>query len=113
MTLHVAVVLCVIGLLFAVVTLELVRRKRLRTEYALLWAGLALVTLSLALFPGLIELLVRITGMTYQSSVIVLVFLFTALMLMNLTVIASRQGTRIVRLTQELALLRLEMAENP
>ena len=63
----------------------------------------------MALVPGVIELLIALTGMTYQSSVIVLLFVFTAVMLMNYSVIASRHGGRIVRLTQEVALLRLEI----
>ena len=109
MNLHIAAVICAIGGLFAVLTFELVRRKHLRPEYALLWAALAALTLVVALVPGVIELLIAVTGMTYQSSVIVLLFLFTAVMLMNYSVIASRHGGRIVRLTQEVALLRLEI----
>lgn len=107
---HIATVVCVVGLLFAGITIELVRRKYLRPEYALLWAGLSVVTFVLALVPSVVKLLVAITGMTYTSSVIVLVFVFTALVLMNFSVIVSRQGSRIVRLTQEIALLKAEIA---
>jgi hypothetical protein len=109
MNLHIAAVICAIGGFFALLTFELVRRKHLRPEYALLWAALAVLTLIVALVPGVIALLIRLTGMTYQSSVIVLLFVFTAVMLMNYSVIASRHGGRIVRLTQEVALLRLEI----
>jgi len=109
MNLHIAVVICAIGGFFALLTFELVRRKHLRPEYALLWAALALLTLIVALVPGVVELLIALTGMTYQSSVIILLFVFTAVMLMNYSVIASRHGGRIIRLTQEVALLRLEI----
>lgn len=109
---HIAIVVCVVGILFTVVTIELVRRKYLRPEYALLWAGLSVVTFIVALVPKVVEILVAITGMTYTSSVIVLVFLFTALVLMNFSVIVSRQGERIVRLTQEVALLKSELADS-
>ena len=109
MNLHIAVVICAIGGLFAMLTFELVRRKHLRPEYALLWAVLTVLTLVLALVPGVVETLISLTGMTYQSSIIVLLFVFTAVMLMNYSVIASRHGERIVRLTQEVALLRLEI----
>ena len=109
MNLHIAVVICAVGGFFALLTFELVRRKHLRPEYALLWAALAVLTLIVALVPGVIALLISLTGMTYQSSVIVLLFVFTAVMLMNYSVIASRHGGRIVRLTQEVALLRLEI----
>jgi hypothetical protein len=109
MNLHIAVVICAVGGFFALLTFELVRRKHLRPEYALLWAALAVLTLIVALVPSVVELLISLTGMTYQSSVIVVLFVFTAVMLMNYSVIASRHGERIVRLTQELALLRLEI----
>jgi hypothetical protein len=109
MNLHIAVVICAVGGFFALLTFELVRRKHLKPEYALLWAALAALTLIVALVPGVVDLLIQLTGMTYQSSVIVLLFVFTAVMLMNYSVIASRHGGRIVRLTQEVALLRLEI----
>jgi hypothetical protein len=108
MNLHIAVV-CAVGVFFALLTFELVRRKYLRPEYALLWAALAVLTIILALAPGVVVLMTELTGMNYLSSVIVLVFVFTAVMLMNYSVIASRHGERIVRLTQEVALLRLEI----
>ena len=109
MNLHIAVVICAVGGFFALLTFELVRRKHLRPEYALLWTVLAVLTLIVALFPGVVDLLIALTGMTYQSSVVVLLFVFTAVMLMNYSVIASRHGERIVRLTQEVALLRLKI----
>ena len=111
MNVHGAIVVCVIGLLFSLLTIELVRRKYLQPKYALLWAGLSAVTLLLALAPGLVSLLTWAMGMPYLSSVITLVFVFTAVMLMNYSVIASRHSSRIVRLTQEIALLRLEIEQ--
>ena len=109
MKLQIAIFLGCVGLFFALLVIELVRRKRLRPEYALLWAALAVATLALAAFPGAMEWVVGLTGMDYRSTAIVLVFIFTALMLINFTVIISRQGQRIVRLTQEVALLRLQI----
>lgn len=111
MKLQIAVFLGCVGLFFAILVLELVRRKRLRPEYALLWGALALATLLLAAFPPAIEWLVRLTGMEYRSTAIVIVFIFTAVMLINFSVIISRQGQRITRLTQEIALLQLQVEQ--
>ena len=108
---QIRVFIFVVGLLFAGVTIELVRQKVLRPKYALLWAALSLCAFLVALFPRLIILLMRLTGMTYQSSVIVLLFVFSALLFMNFSVITSRHGERIVRLTQEIALLKHEIGE--
>jgi len=112
MKLQVALSFVAIGLFFALLVLELVRRRRLRPEYALLWSGMAVAALLLAAFPQVMEWLVRLTGMDYRYTAIVIVFIFTAVMLINFTVIISRQGARIIRLTQEIALLRLRLDQH-
>lgn len=95
-----------VGLLFAGFTFELVRRKVLRPEHALIWAAMSLATFLLALFPNAVALLGRVTGMTYQSTIIVVLFIFVGLVFLNYSVIISRHGGRIIRLTQEVGLLR-------
>ena len=52
MNLHIAAVICAIGGFFALLTFELVRRKHLRPEYALLWAALAVLTVDRGARPG-------------------------------------------------------------
>jgi len=99
----------IVGVVFSLTTLELLRRRLLRPRYALVWAGMSAVTFFVALFPRLVAMAAQLTGMTYTSAVITLLFAFGALMLMNYSVIVSRQSNRIIRLTQEVAVLREQL----
>lgn len=111
MNLHIRVVVLGVGLGFGLITCELLRRRYLRPEYALVWMAMSLWICLLAIFPRLINVLTFLTGMEYQSSVILLVFVLIGLMFVNFSLITCRHGRRIVRLTQEIALLRMEVRE--
>ena len=88
---------------------ELMRRKYLRPEYALVWAAINILLLLLATFPQIVNLLSWCTGMNYQSSVLMLAFILICAMFVNFTLITCRHGRRIIRLAQEVALLRLQL----
>jgi hypothetical protein len=108
----VAVAGCV--LLFAFV-LELVRRRRLREEYSILWMGVSLGMALLAAWGGLLLGITRLVGALSANSVI---FFFGLLFLMgvvlHLTVRVSGLTEQNKDLTQELGLLsrRLEDLES-
>ena len=103
---QIRIFLIALGLAFGLVTFEVVRRKLVRPEYALLWMAMSLVTMLIGLFPDVLVLVRRVTGMEYQSTVIIMVFFFVVCMFMNFSIIVSRQSGRIIQLTQEVALLR-------
>ncbi len=101
--------IAVLGLLFAAFAIELVRRRLVRPEYVLVWGVMAFGTGVLAFLAGCAPWLMTLSGLSYQSLVTLLGFLFTSGMVLTLTVIANRQGKRVIRLTQENALLRMEI----
>jgi len=109
MTLHVRLVVFAVAFFFGAMLVLFLRRRQLRPEYALVWTGAIILMILLAAFPRLVNLLVAVTGMAYQSAVILFVFALAALMFMNVSLIACRHGRRIVRLTQELAILKAEL----
>jgi len=111
MSVHIRIVISAVALLFSFFTIELVRRRRLRPEYAVVWAVLSGMTILMVIFPKIFVWMVWLTGMAYQSSVILFVFVFVALMFMSHSIIASRHGSRITRLTQEIGLLRAEIEQ--
>ena len=112
MSLHKQLLILGIALFFAAVLLFVLRRRHLRPEYSLAWLVMIALIGFLGVCPKAIGILVRCTDMTYQSSVILLVFLFIAGMFLHVSLIACRHGRRIVRLTQEVALLRMELEES-
>lgn len=101
-----------LGLGLGLVVLELVRRRWLRERYALLWL---LTGLSLMLFSwkrSLVEGLAHTLGIYYAPSALFLLgFFFLLLLNLQYAVALSRQSEMVVRLAQEVALLRQEIIE--
>ena len=97
----------VVAVLFLLLILDLVRRRRLQERYTVVWflAGLALLTL--ALVPGLLGWLADRAGVKDTNSLLFAMSLVVAgLLLLNLTVVVSKQAEQITRLSQELGILR-------
>ncbi len=107
----IAVIGCVFLVLFVV---DLVRRRRLKEEYSILWMAVSLGTAVLAAWGGLLLWVTHLMGAYSANSVI---FFFAILFLMglvlHLTVRVSGLTERNKDLVQEVALLgrRLEDLE--
>ncbi|MDH7578837.1 MAG: DUF2304 domain-containing protein [Bacillota bacterium] len=102
----------IIGLLFLLVVLRLVRNGNLQERYALLWLFAALVIIVLALGPSLLDRLAGILKIYYPPSLLFFVaIMFCFVLLLHFSVVLSQLSRRVVRLTQEVALLRYELRE--
>jgi hypothetical protein len=66
-----------IGVIFA-----LIRKKKLREEYAILWVMIAVLFLGLSVFRGLIDAVSRLMGIKYQPASLFLI-LFGCLFLLG------------------------------
>ena len=88
--------------------LELVRRRRLREEYSLLWiaTGLALVILSGWREP--LDLLAGITGIYRPTILFAIAVAFFLIMLLYFSTVLTRLADQNKQLAQEIALLRRE-----
>ena len=95
---------------------ELVRRRRLKEEYSVLWVATALVLLLLAAWSGLLRDLTHVIGAISQASTIYFFSLiFVVFLLLHFSVRVSSLERRVVVLLQELALLgerRAQTAED-
>ena len=98
-----------LGAVVILFTVELIRRDLLRMSYALVWLTSGAVVMLVGLFPPLLGLLQRLTGMNYQTAMQFCIFGFLLLMLMQFSIIISRLSHRDKNLAQELALLREEV----
>lgn len=100
----------VIGLLFGLslllVTIQLIRKHRLREEYSLIWLGASLAIFILIVVEPLVGILARIFAVTYAPTLI-LVFgiLFCVVLLLSQTVTISFQANRIRDLAQNVGIL--------
>ena len=90
--------------------LELVRRRHLREEYALLWLATGVVLLLLSLSRPLLDSLAALTGIFYPPSALFLVaLLFVLTILLHFSVILTRLSQQNRELAQQLALLRHDL----
>jgi predicted AlkP superfamily phosphohydrolase/phosphomutase len=100
----------VIGLLFGLtlllVTIQLIRKHRLREEYSLVWLGASLAIFILIVVEPLVGILARLFAVTYAPTLI-LVFgvLFCVVLLLSQTVTISFQANRIRDLAQSVGIL--------
>jgi hypothetical protein len=107
------VLMIVVGLAILGVTVSLIRRRRLRDEYAVLWVLTGLAILMLVLVPKVLTGAATALGMTGESDPAVLVmlmcFLFLSAVVMHYSVALTRQAEREKNLEQEIALMRDEI----
>lgn len=96
-----------VALLFFIV--ELVRRRRLKEEYSVLWTLTALTLLVFSVFPDLLNVLTRAIGAVFASSTLFFVALvFVMLMLLHFSVRISNLERNLTALVQELGLMTVE-----
>ncbi len=90
--------------------LELVRSRRLREEYSLLWIFTACVLLLLSVWRGLLDRLALLLGIHAPPNALFLVGLgFLLLILLHFSLVISRLSERTKRQAQEIALLQEAM----
>ncbi len=101
-----------ISLLFLVVVLELVRRRKLTEEYSLLWIGATLALLALAFSRPVLHATAAWLGIYYPPAILLLalvVLVFAALLYFS--VVVSRQKQQIERLVEEVGILAAEVRD--
>jgi hypothetical protein len=104
------VVFLTIALVLLAVIFELVRRRRLRVEYAWLWlaSGSSIVVLILR-YDLLIWITERVGAVIPTSTLFFICILFLALLSLHYSVRLSSVTRELKELTQELGLLRAEV----
>lgn len=97
----------IFSLIFVLIIIELVKRNRLHEKYSLLWLLFSIVMIVLSGFPKILEEIAYILNVKYAPSLLFLVgFVFLILYSLSLTVIISKQADRIIKLTQEVSILK-------
>ncbi len=92
--------------------LELVRRRKLREEYSLLWLATAIVLLILSVSRPLLDSLAQAVGIFYPPSALFLVALtFVMSILLHFSTVITRLAQENKEIAQQLALLRYELEQ--
>ena len=103
------VVALVVALVIVAMTVELIRRRKLRERYALLWIGASLVLMAFAAFPSLLWMLSRALGVFYLTTLTILCFAFLSIVMMHIAVAVSRSADDRRRIAQRMAMLERKL----
>lgn len=88
------------------VTLHLIRKHKLREEFALAWFAVSFLIVLFSLFGGLLNRLAALLAVSYAPTLaLVLGLLFCLVMLLSQTIMLSNQADHIRDLAQSIALL--------
>lgn len=89
-----------------VVIVQLIRHRRLREEYALVWLIAGVVILVLSAFGGLVRLMASLVEVSYPPTLVLVVgLLFALVIILSQSVTISGQADRMRDLAQTVALL--------
>jgi len=98
------------SVVFIVLIIMLIRNKRIKEEFAILWLFFGLVFLFLSVWRGSLEVIARILGIAYAPAAIFLILIIAIIsILIHLSLITSRLTDQAKVMIQELGLLKMEM----
>lgn len=93
---------------------ELVRRRRLKEEYSVLWIVTALILLLLSSWYGLLLAITKAIGAVLPTSTLFFAgLMFVMVMLLHFSVRVSQLERTVTTLVQELGILNVEDASEP
>lgn len=112
MSLRARLVMLGLGLLIGLVVLNLVRTRRLKEEFSLLWLSAAVLLVLAPLASDLFDALAGVLGIDYSPNLVfALAFVVVLLLLLQFSVALSRFSEQITKLTQSVALLARRVEE--
>ena len=103
------ILVLVAGLAMLGITLELIRRRRLREEYAVLWVCTALMFLVAFVMADAVQGMTEWLHTSVAGLVALVSFLFLSAIVLHYSVVISRLSDREKTLAQDVALLRDEI----
>lgn len=91
---------------------ELVRQRKIKEEYSILWFLMGFVFLYISFNRNIIDYIGSLFGIAYPPILLVLIMMgFTFLVLIHFSMVISKLVEKNKELTQEVGLLRLEIEE--
>ena len=111
--LRTSIVATTVSVLLLLVVFELIRSRRLRERYALLWLATGIVLVALSAWRGGLNTIARWFGVrSYPPAVLFAVgLLFVILVLLHYSTVISRLSDQSTTLAQRLALLESRLDE--
>jgi hypothetical protein len=112
MTIQQKIASTLIALVFVVIIFQLVRKRRLGEDYALIWAACAIGMLGVIWFYPLLVFFTHLLGAVLATTTLFLFgFVFVLLVCIKFSISLSRHNAQIKELAQKIALMEAEGEE--
>ena len=100
------------GFLFLGMVVMLIRRRRLREQYAMVWLLTSVALIAFALSPGLVGAVARYMGIAYPPAALFFVAVVGLLIgSLHFSLVVSKAAEQQLRLAQRLAILEQELEQ--
>jgi len=106
------VIIIIISVLFLFLVFRLVVKGRLREEYAIVWLLLTGILVTFSFWEKGLRILSDMVGVSVPANLVFTMSIFIILVyLLHLSLVASKLQNQNKLMAQEMALLKIEMAE--
>jgi hypothetical protein len=104
-------IICSIILLWFII--HCVKKDRIKEAYALIWIFMGIAFLVISIWPSLMGVIAGLFGIYYAPALMIIILtVMIIFILIQFSIVISRQSERIKVLTQELALLKADLEDN-
>ncbi len=101
------IIVAIIAFFLFFVVLNLIRKRRMKIEYSLLWLAVSLIILIMSIWQGLGDRMAYSIGIEYPPALFFLVaIVFVLLILLHFSLEMTRLKDQLKTLVQELSLLK-------
>ncbi|MBN1827531.1 MAG: DUF2304 domain-containing protein [Deltaproteobacteria bacterium] len=101
------------SLAFIALIIGLIRNRKLKEEYAILWLFFGALFLFLSIWRGALDVIARSLGIVYSPAAIFLILIIALIsLLIHFSLVISRLTEQIKDISQEIGLLKLKMDEH-
>jgi len=99
-----AIAACLLIIIFII---SLIRKRKLREEYSIMWLIGSLVLIVFAVWRDLLDIIAKAVGIFYAPAILLLVIIFFGVLIfLHITVVISRQTDQNKDMAQEISLLK-------
>lgn len=100
------------SIIFVIFVMQLVRKDKLEEKYSMLWIVASIVIFLVSLFPNLITKIASKFNVYYPPSLMLLfAIIILGAYIIHISVVITKQNKMIVKLTQELGILKEKIEE--
>ena len=98
------------SVLFIIFIIELIRKKKIREEYSLLWLFFGIVFLIISIWRASLDYIAAMLGIVYAPAAIFLILIIAIIsILIHYSLVISRLTENFKNLTQTIGLLEMEL----